>query len=331
VSQAGSKRHLRAGTGANFGPACSKTVGRFYKTASETNESLHLAVPAWHIQRNLNNSAHLIANMHTEGQINMRWNSKSMLSASVAGLAAICASIPADAAVITFEILQRNSNGNNISNFTARGTGTVKINDSAVAANAFVDITSSAFQAFEINYTPGSKSYNLKLGQDLFRGSGSDPWGLLFDSNGKPYRFENLGTSISTGPTIRELNIPTNAGSNIADLTLVDADGFELVIIDEGFVKGNEYLPGQIVALSFVPAGIGYTSLAGTYGWAQYAFSSGPNPEDTLTGASGYIRFNGFSPDIDIDPSPVPEPASLALLGIGLSGIGAVRRQNAQA
>ena len=58
-----------------------------------------------------------------------------------------------------------------------------------------------------------------------------------------------------------------------------------------------------------------YTILFGVVNWADQAFDTG-------------LAFDGVTVGgIEVDPNPAPEPATLALLGLGLAGLGAMRRR----
>jgi hypothetical protein len=164
-----------------------------------------------------------------------------------------------------------------------------------------------------------------------------------------------LRSSGSGGPTSVSFNIltPGLTGSTIngfelfVDATNVDTtDNFDVQLFNNGqglLIVIND-VPSTGEASTYVPVEAGplgthvlspyegdvdnsffYKVPAGVFG--DEILAGALNVQILRNSGGGEARFDGVNLQVDYTPARVPEPMSLLLLGLGLVGIGAVRRK----
>jgi len=158
-----------------------------------------------------------------------------------------------------------------------------------------------------------------------------------------------LGICLAAGVT------SANAG------TLTGQDGtlyYDYPSLGSAFSTDPFTVPATVITLTYGPDlvnDIGGSSIDITFGNVGYSFAGASfNGEDfnfpgttiTVTGYSSnftgdwgagphdvWVNWQGLTPDsssyVTIDVAAAPEPASMALLGVGLAGLGLIRRKRA--
>ncbi|MEZ5492411.1 MAG: PEP-CTERM sorting domain-containing protein [Gammaproteobacteria bacterium] len=207
----------------------------------------------------------------------------------------------------------------NIADATLVTTGTMTINDSAIAPGAFVTFESGDITQFLVEYNdrdgnPLSFDYHT----DITSYFDDADFGVLFDSAGEFLRFDSpLFTFSNSTVLVDDENPNPTSGFFAAFLTIFDDDDLSYgYLLEDATFGGVSYSAGDFVDPTLFP----------TYNVALF-----PNAWDS-TGAvqiTGPRQFEGFIEVIERPGSPqaIPVPPTLPLLGIGLFGFGLSARR----
>lgn len=240
-----------------------------------------------------------------------------MKSAPAATLVLSLLATFADAATFDIKFFDFTGPATNISEAALVTVGTMTINDSVIAPDAFVAFESGDITEFLVEYDdrdglPLSFDYH----SDVTSYFDESDFGALFDSNGDFARFDAPSLTFSNSTILVDDENP-NPGNGFfaAYLTIFDDDDLLLgyLLEDAQSVGGVDFFAGDIVDPSAFP------------GFAVAYFANAWNStgaEDITPQFSGYI-------EVSQSVAVVPLPPALPLLGIGaLTLLGVFRRRN---
>ena len=215
-----------------------------------------------------------------------------------------CLSIPAQAALFAITFHEQTGdigqNGHNFfDDYTFVGSGIFEIADSAVTPDNLVMFSDPEFLSFEasLSLSTGDSS-TFTLGIDDFEEGDTREQGLLFDASAAPLRFDRPDFIVSNTRSMCDPTCEVGLGSR-ATLSLIDADAFEGVYLNDGSVTTRTDV------LNSLPPGTPFTPFAGNWTYGK----------GTIVGGSG-MGTGGF-----YQLSAVPVPAAIWLLGSGLLGL----------
>jgi len=202
------------------------------------------------------------------------------------------------------------------------------------------------------DYTYVSTSSGINLGSaDLNLGS---------ETTGSTYSFSFLGNA---GDALKfYFNFVTSDGAGFADYAFVNLTGpsSALTLFTARTTPSGNTVPGfgmpaispgvtvNPATVTVIPGGPAWSPLGGSSGtcysggcgytgWVEATYTLvDPGTYTILFGTVNWIdsayqtglAFDGITVGgVPVDPNPTPEPATLALLGLGLAGLGAMRRR----
>lgn len=202
---------------------------------------------------------------------------------------------PANAEVFDLIFFQRDdrSNPNLFTDFSFTTQCVVEISDAAIAPNAFVDVFDPAFKRFDCTIRGNDMSYSFTGGADIAQ---SDYWsgqtnptysfGLLFDGDGKPLRFDAPDFFVSTGFGIFDDPDDTPGFGDNDDTYLEFSvnDAFDTpaaVFLEEAEdVFGTLRPEGYITRLDFIAPGTQIALLNGNFRFFEQWWRDGPEGDD---------------------------------------------------
>lgn len=183
----------------------------------------------------------------------------------------------------------------------------VRIADSALQPNAFIDITSSDFESFQCSVEGNDNTYSFDAGSEVFEHDfitdidDTTQFGLLLDDNGRPLRFESPQVSTSNGFGLFDEPHPEEAffGQTTGSFLQLDVQSrFDTpfgVLLEPALIGSTPSPRGTITTNpSIIEAGKEFALLNGNFRFIEQSFRDGPNPGDFGDEIENPARFDGF-------------------------------------